>query len=124
MDRSYFSYVQTLAARKPSLGPLAQSLLETDEYGETSKTIRYLEVRRERVVPFQENDLEHVLDKISEFKELSKVYNTGLCILVEDIHSSEVSSLGASPEVDPRFFRDHFSKSYFPIPPLFFPPPI
>lgn len=90
MDRSYSSFVQILAAKNPSLGPLAQAPSEMDRYGETSKAIGYLEVGHERIDSFQETGLEQVLDKISDFKKDSKTHNTGVCILVGDIHSSAI----------------------------------
>ncbi|KAH6666093.1 hypothetical protein B0J14DRAFT_605292 [Halenospora varia] len=115
MDRSYSAFVQTMAKKRPSLKPLAKPLSEMGRYQQdTSKAITCLEVRDERAFPFQGTSLEQVLGRIREFKEDASARDTGLCVLIEDIHSSEVAALGALLDVDPRFFRDHFATSHFP----------
>ena len=113
MDRSYSAFVEAMAQRKPSLKPLAKALSEMGRYQQnTSKAIECLEFRGERTVSVA-TSLETILGKIQEFKVNSTANNTGLCILVEDIHSSEVAALGALLDIDPCFFRDYFATSYF-----------
>jgi hypothetical protein len=114
MNRSYLAFIQTLAKRNPSLRSLAKALSETDRYEKRRKAITHIEFRDERADPFPGQSLEQTLDKISEFQKNLQARDTGLCILVEDIHSSEVAGLGSLLDLDPRFFRDYFATSVFP----------